>query len=196
MTIPSVPPAPFTVEAAPVEASFLGSSWREGCPVPPGDLRVLVMPHWTFEGTVTTGRLVVHAEVVGPATAAFGALYDMRFPIRRMQPVTDFDADDDASMAADNTSSFNCRLAVTDGAAAWSNHAFGRAIDVNPVENPYLLGGRVLPPAGSAHVDRSPAPGRLVAGGPELAAFLDAGFSWGGRWRNPDYQHVEYGVAR
>ncbi|MFP5335086.1 MAG: M15 family metallopeptidase, partial [Actinomycetes bacterium] len=61
-----------------------------------------------------------------------------------------------------------------------------------PVENPYLLGGDVLPPAGAAFADRSQdRPGMLRAGSPALQAFLDAGFTWGGRWRNPDYQHLQ-----
>ena len=95
------------------------------------------------------------ASVTDAVLEVFRTLYDQRFPIRRMEPVDVYGGDDDASMAADNTSGFNCRPAVADGPPHWSNHAYGLAIDVNPVENPYLLGGRVLPPAGADYLDRS-----------------------------------------
>ena len=103
----------------------------------------------------------------------FETLYRERFPIRRMEPVDVYDGDDAASMAADNTSGFNCRRAVTEGAASWSTHAYGRAVDVNPVENPYLFAGRVLPPAGAAYVDRGVSrPGMALPDG-VLARIVD-----------------------
>jgi hypothetical protein len=93
-------------------------------------------------------------------------------------------------MAVDNTSAFNCRPAVAEGPPHWSNHAYGLAVDVNPVENPYLLGGRVLPPAGADFVDRSVyRPGMAIAGGVLTSAFAEVGWGWGGTWANPDYQH-------
>jgi hypothetical protein len=94
-------------------------------------------------------------------------------------------------MAADNTSAFNCRRAVGSAAGSWSMHAYGLAIDVNPRENPYLLGGRVLPPAGRRYLDRTRVrPGMAVAGGPLVEAFASVGWSWGGAWSgSPDYQH-------
>jgi hypothetical protein len=92
-------------------------------------------------------------------------------------------------MAADNTSAFNCRFVP--GTRRWSAHAYGRAIDVNPVENPYLAAGRVQPPAGRAYLDRTRVrPGMAVRGGVLVRAFAAAGWPWGGRWRGtPDYQH-------
>jgi hypothetical protein len=94
-------------------------------------------------------------------------------------------------MAADNTSAFNCRYTVAPGPKHWSVHAYGEAIDVNPVENPYLEGGRVLPPRGRAYADRSRArAGMAVSGGTLVTAFAAAGWQWGGRWTaSPDYQH-------
>jgi hypothetical protein len=94
-------------------------------------------------------------------------------------------------MAADNTSGFNCRLAVTTGPPAWSVHAYGEAIDVNPVQNPYLEGGIVQPAAGRAYLVRSDIrPGMAVPGGVLVAAFASVGWYWGGRWTaSPDYQH-------
>lgn len=183
----------FRWDVARVTAVDLPHSWREGCPVGPESLRAVTLSYRGFDGEVHEGVLVVHEDVVAPARAAFEALFRQGFPIRSVRPVDEFGGSDDASMAADNTSGFNCRAAVTAGGATrWSQHAYGRAIDVNPVENPFLLAGDVLPPEGARFTDREPPrPGMIVEGSPALAAFLDAGFSWGGRWRNPDYQHVE-----
>jgi hypothetical protein len=163
------------------------ASWRPGCPVPLEDLRYLRVSHVDFGGAAHTGELVVHADAADPTIEVFRRLYEQRFPIRSMRLVDDFGGSDDASMAADNTSAFNCR-AVT-GGTGWSRHAYGRAIDLNPVENPYVRGGTVLPPAGRGFLDRSPArPGMAEAGA--VAAFEAVGWSWGGSFSaGPDYQH-------
>jgi hypothetical protein len=94
-------------------------------------------------------------------------------------------------MAADNTSGFNCRNAVTSGPPQWSVHAYGEAIDVNPLENPYIDGGVVMPTAGTAYVNRAPyRPGMAVPGGQLVEAFASVGWQWGGWWTSsPDYQH-------
>ncbi|MEA2973894.1 MAG: hypothetical protein QOG82_2352 [Actinomycetota bacterium] len=198
-TVPTVVPtttvAPvagpaFTGAASAVTAAELGSSWRPGCPVAPEDLRLLRMSYWGFDDQPHVGALVVAASVAAAVLEVFHTLYDQRFPIRRMEPVDVYGADDDASMAVDNTSAFNCRPAVAEGPPHWSNHAYGLAVDVNPVENPYVLGGRVLPPAGAEFVDRSVyRPGMAVTGGVLTSAFAAVGWGWGGTWSNPDYQH-------
>jgi hypothetical protein len=109
-----------------------------------------------------------------------------------MRPVSVFRASDDASMAADNTSAFNCRRAVAAGAPTWSRHAYGMAVDVNPVENPYLFGGRVLPPNGAAYRSRTAArPGLIRRGDAVHRTFTAAGFRWGGTFSSPDYQHFD-----
>ena len=94
-------------------------------------------------------------------------------------------------MSVDNTSAFNCRYAVAPGPKRWSVHAYGEAIDVNPVENPYLSGGKILPPEGSRYADRSKTRrGMARAGGVLVDAFTAAGWKWGGRWSfSPDWQH-------
>ena len=177
-----------------VTAAVVPASWRPGCPVAPDRLRLVRLSFWGFDDRPHNGALVVDASVTGAVTDAFRRLYDQRFPIRRMDPVDAFGGDDNASMAADNTSGFNCRYAVAPGPRQLSAHAYGKAIDVNPVENPYLEGGHVLPPAGAAYVDRSVRrPGMAVAGGPLVSAFSAVGWSWGGRWSSPDYQHFSPG---
>lgn len=152
---------------------------------------MVTLTHWDFDGHSQTGRIVVHADVVDDVITIFRRLYEQHFPIRRMEPVDAYGGSDDASMAGDNTSGFNCRNAVASGPAGWSVHAYGQAIDVNPVENPYVLGDKVLPPAGAAYADRrSERPGMATSGGTLVAAFAASGWQWGGRWDgSPDYQH-------
>ena len=181
----------FAASVAPVTAADLGESWRDGCPVGPDQLRRITLSYWDFDGVARSGALVVNADVADAVTTIFRRLFDQRVPIRRIEPVDRYAGSDDASMAADNTSAFNCRRAVTTGPAQWSAHAFGRAIDVNPVENPYVLGGEVLPPEGAPYVDRTTVrTGMAVPGNPLVEAFAASGWQWGGRWTgSPDYQH-------
>ena len=148
------------------------------------------MSYWGFDDQPHTGTMIVNASVVDAVLAVFGRLYDARFPIRRMQPVDAYGGSDPASMAADNTSAFNCRNAVAPGPPRWSAHAYGQAIDVNTVENPYVEGGNVQPPAGAAfstgnHRRRA---WRTTAA-MLVSAFAAVGWQWGGRWTDPDYQH-------
>ena len=187
--MPALPP--FHAAVAPVTAAQLGRSWRPGCPVGPTSLRRVSVSYVGFDGRAHTGTLVVNRAVVADATIVFRRLYAARFPIRSMRPVSAFGGSDDRSMAADNTSAFNCRYAVAPGPRQWSVHAYGEAIDVNTVENPYVEGGRVLPPAGRAYLDRSRyRPGMAVAGGVLVRAFASVGWLWGGRWAaSPDWQH-------
>jgi hypothetical protein len=173
----------------PVTAADLPHSWRSGCPVAPSQLRLLTVPYVGFDGARHTGQLVVNARAVRSVAGVLTTLYEQRYPIRSMRPIDEFNGSDDASMAADNTSAFNCRQAV--GGSGWSMHAYGLAIDVNPRENPYLEGGQVLPPEGRPYVDRSQhRPGMIHAGDRVVRAFASIGWQWGGRWtRSPDYQH-------
>lgn len=173
-----------------VTAADLPHSWRPGCPVAPSALRALTLRFYGFDGRSHDGVLVVAASSVTDVVAVFRQLYAGRFPIRRMVPVDAYGGSDDRSVAADNTAGFNCRRAVTTGPASWSMHAYGLAIDVNPVENPYIEGGRVIPPAGSAYLGRSRVrPGMAVRGTTVVAAFARRGWKWGGTWSDPDYQH-------
>jgi hypothetical protein len=188
--VPSGPP-PFAATVTGATAADVPRSWRAGCPVGPDRLAVLRLSYWDLGGQPRVGTLIAHRDVADGLVTVFQTLYRERFAIRRMEPVDVYDGSDDASMAAGNTSAFNCRRAVAAGAPAWSEHAFGRAIDVNPVENPYLFDGRVLPPAGSDYLDRANRrPGMAVPGGILVTAFAKAGWSWGGdRRSDPDYQH-------
>ncbi|HEX2096888.1 MAG TPA: M15 family metallopeptidase [Solirubrobacterales bacterium] len=167
-----------------------GVSWRPGCPVGFDELRLLTVRHWDFKGRARWGRLVVHRRHAGPILGVMHRLYALRFPIRRMRLIDAYDADDRRSMAADNTSAFNCRFVA--GTTRWSEHAYGRAIDLNPVENPYVTGtGYVSPPAGGRFARRSQSVrGMIHRHGSVVRAFAAAGWEWGGNWPWPkDYQH-------
>lgn len=169
----------------------LGKSWHSGCPVPPSQLRTLSLTYWGFDHQAHQGHLVVRGRVVPDIVSAFRAMYKSRFPIRRMRPVSFYDGSDNRSMRHDNTSAFNCRYAVSDGPKSWSMHAYGEAVDINTVENPYQLNGRVRPKKGAPYMDRSNVrPGMIVSGSVPLRAFTDLGWGWGGYWSSsPDYQH-------
>ena len=167
-----------------------GVSWRPGCPVPLRDLRLVTAKHWGFDGQARTGRLVVHRDVAKPVLSVLRTLYLKRFPIRRMWLVDAYGASDFRSIEADNTSAFNCRR--VEGTSRWSEHAYGRAIDVNPIENPYVSSaGTTSHRASRGYLRRAPyRQGMAVEGGMLVRAFGAAGFGWGGRWAGvKDYQH-------
>ncbi|NNC91732.1 MAG: M15 family metallopeptidase [Acidimicrobiia bacterium] len=179
----------FSSEVAPVSAERVPYSWRPGCPVPLEDLRLLSVTYWGFDDRAHQGELVVHADVADDIVTVMRSLYSEQFPIERMELVDGFDGDDDASMAANNTSAFNCRE-VSRRPGVWSQHAFGTAIDINPVQNPYILRhGTVLPPG--AVTERTGAlPGLIGPDSVVVEAFAAIGWGWGGDWTGVlDYQH-------
>jgi D-alanyl-D-alanine carboxypeptidase len=193
LTAPGRSASPPVVSIAPLgpalRSTMTGVSWRPGCPVALSDLRVITARHVGFDGRVHTGRLIVHRDVAVDVASVLRRLYAARFPIRRMVPIDAYGASDFRSIEADNTSAFNCRR--VEGTTRWSEHAYGRAIDLNPIENPYVSGGRTSHRASIPYVDRTPCrrgmacPDKVVDG-----AFAAVGWGWGGDWSgDKDYQH-------
>ncbi len=180
----------------PLSPGFLAkvrqTTWHSGCPVAPGDLRQLTLTFRDFHHETRTGTLIVHRDLADEVVRLFRALYDHGFQIERMVPIEEYGGDDNASMAANNTSAFNCRD-VTGKPGVFSNHSWGRAIDINPLTNPYVKGDQVLPPAGRKYLDRTKAfPGSILKNGFVVREFEKAGWTWGGRWPDrQDYQHFE-----
>jgi D-alanyl-D-alanine carboxypeptidase len=166
-----------------------GVSWRPDCPVHLRDLRLLRLTHRTFGGGTRVGRLIAHRDAARDLVTVFRRLYDAGVPIRRMVPVDAYGASDFRSIEADNTSAFNCRY--VEGTTRWSEHAYGRAIDVNPIENPYVSNGRTSHRASRKYLDRTRRrPGMAFEGGAMVRAFDAVGWGWGGRWSSvQDYQH-------
>ena len=182
---------PFRSAVATVTAAALGKSWHTGCPVGPAQLRALTVTFWGFDARAHTGTLIVATVAVTPMREAWRRMYAARFPVRKVTPVSAYGGDDNRSMAADNTSAFNCRYAVANGPKRWSEHAYGQAVDIDPYENPYTLDGRVYPPGATTYTHRGEVrPGMIVAGSAPVRAFSAVGWGWGGRWSSsPDYQH-------
>jgi hypothetical protein len=181
---------PYRWTVKPIDAALakrMHTSWHAGCPVPLKDLRFMTMTFYGFDGAAHTGQMVVNTDAVNVIARVFKKLYDARFPLRHMRLVDDYQGSDDRSMAGDNTSAFNCRK--VDGSSSWSLHSYGRAVDLNPVENPYVRGSRVDPPAGKGYVRRSPHRAGMVDRA-VIDAFAAQGWGWGGNFRtSKDYQH-------
>ena len=167
-----------------------GSSWHSGCPVSLRKLRLVRVSYWDFDRKVRRGSLIVHRSESQEMVKAMRGLFEAKYPIRRMHLIDRYGADDHASMNADNTSAFNCRFVA--GTNRWSMHAYGRAIDINPRENPYVTpSGHVSPPAGEPYADRSRHAKGMIHHGDEVwDAFRDVGWEWAGDWSGTkDFQH-------
>ena len=190
---PSPSSGPLPASVRPVTATELGASWRPGCPVEPGQLRRIEVDHVGFDGQTHRGELIVHEDLVAEVITIFEQLYRLRYPIEKMRTLDLYRAaDDELSMEDNNTSAFNCR--GLSGSSRWSQHAYGRAIDLNPLLNPCIYGGGAFQPQNAApYLDRARTdPGLLHNGDPAVHVFTDRGWRWGGFWTGPiDYQHFE-----
>lgn len=174
-----------------VKKRINGSSWHKGCPVSLSNLRYVRVRYWSFAGRERTGELIVNRDASGATVRVFRQLYRNHYPIRRMRLVDDYGASDFRSIEADNTSAFNCRY--VDGTTRWSNHAYGRAIDVNPIENPFVSSnGTTSHRASRKYVDRTSRRHRamILSGDKTVRAFRAQGWGWGGNFSGyKDYQH-------
>ena len=191
MAAPSPTPTAATIQ--PVTAADLGPSWHPGCPIEPRELRRVEVDFIGFDGQTQRGALIVNEEVAADVVAIFEQLLQLHYPIEKIRTVDNYpSADDEVSMEDNNTSAFNCR--DIPGTGRWSQHAFGRAIDLNPLLNPEVdQTGAIQPKTAAPYLDRTRTdPGMLHAGDSAVRAFTDRGWRWGGDWRTPkDYQHFE-----
>ena len=187
---PTTPPAA-TIQ--PVTAADLGPSWRPGCPIDPRHLRRVAINYIGFDGKTHRGDLIVNEDLAAEVVAIFDQLLQLRYPIEKIRTLDNYPgADDELSMEDNNTSAFNCR--DIPGTGRWSQHAYGRAIDVNPLFNPYVdRMGAFQPKNAAPYLDRNRKdPAVLHAGDAAVRVFTDRGWRWGGDWRTPkDYQHFE-----
>jgi D-alanyl-D-alanine carboxypeptidase len=160
--------------------------WHAGCPIPLSRLRLLTVGFVGFDRAAHTGSLVVNADAARSLETVFGRLYHLRFRIREMEPTSD---------AGDDTAAFECRDAVsspcpgTPPTHSWSEHAYGEAIDVNPIENPYTGCGVTRVRQSIPYLNRSPhRPGMVTR--QVVHAFASIGWGWGGSWSGTkDYMH-------
>lgn len=183
----------FTASISPIGLALArrmtGVSWHAGCPVALRDLRVVRATYIGFDAHPHVGEVVVRSDVARDLVGVFRRLYAARFPIHRMRRVDAYGASDFRSIEADNTSAFNCRY--VDGTTRWSEHAYGRAIDVNPIENPYVSGGRTSHRGSTPYLRRTPCRrGMACPSNVLVRAFQSVGWGWGGYWNGAkDYQH-------
>jgi poly-gamma-glutamate capsule biosynthesis protein CapA/YwtB (metallophosphatase superfamily) len=190
-------PTAYTATVRPIGPHLrdrMSSSHHRGCPVTLTELRYLRMTYLGFDGAPHTGEMVVHQTYADAVVDVFHRLYAARWPLRRMRLVDLYGGHDEASMAANNTSGYNCRRVA--GSAAWSAHAYGAAIDINPAQNPYVTPSAIHPPSAArfATISRgglTPVPiGAIRAGDLVVRDFARIGWAWGGHWStSKDYQH-------
>jgi len=174
-----------------------GTTWRPGCPVPLTDLRLLRFNYWSFDGEVKRGPMVVHEDVAEDVLWVFRRLFKTRFPIKRVALAREFvleEFEPRISSRRSVTASFNCRPVVTPLGPGddFSQHSYGLAIDINPVQNPFVTSdGFVRNRMARRYVDR----GRRLAGmihhgDVVVRSFAAIGWAWGGHWTGgKDYMH-------
>jgi len=177
---------------AEMKRRLVGRDWHPGCPVPIAQLRELTVSYWGFDGQVKRGPLVVNAQVAGEVLWVFRRLFRARFPIEHIELAPKYHPTrpSDYWSTKDETSAFNCRP-VTDG-TAMSQHSYGWAVDINPLQNPYVRSnGSVLRRAAKPYLDRSKQlPGMIHAGDVVVGSFTRIGWGWGGDWKTiKDYMH-------
>lgn len=191
------PPAPFEpifmMEPLPYEIiqKIQGSSFHDSASFSYDFLTYLTITHVDFYGEYQVGNMIVAAEIGYEVLDIFRYIFEYRFPIHQIRLIDYFYANDYYSMADNNTVAFNFRYIA--GTSRLSRHAFGMAIDINPIQNPYIRGDVVWPAAGRTYMDRSYVrPGMIIRGDPVYRAFMSRGWIWGGNWRLPrDYHHFE-----
>ena len=170
-----------------------GNSYRASCPIALKDLRYIKLNYIGFDNKEHTGELIVNKSISKDIVSIFKKLYENRYPIKQMRLVSDFSGSDFKSIEADNTSAFNCRY--VDGTNKWSNHTYGKAIDINPIENPYVSNsGHTSHKRSYPFVKRNHNITQAVMLKSDyiVKLFKAYGFRWGGDWRCcKDYQHFD-----
>lgn len=176
-----------------IKAKITGKSYKQNDLIDYLDLRYVTVSYIDFNGQIQSGNLIVNVQVADDVVAIFKELYDASYQIDKIKLIDEYDANDDLSMADNNTSCFNFRN--VDGQNDLSDHGYGIAIDINPLYNPYVRKGfgdrNVLPVNGAAYANRNQNfEHKIVKGDVCYNAFINRGWKWGGEWDSPiDYQH-------
>lgn len=193
------PPAPtddtFAARIMAVPDGVLArSTWRPECPVTVDELRYVTVRFVGFDDLVHTGELIVHADVAEDVVGVFAALHAARFPLEEVRVIAAEELDAPPTGDGNVTSAFVCRPTV--GGTRWSEHAYGRAIDLNPFHNPYVRGDLVIPELAGSYVDRSDVrPGMIVPGDVVTEAFAAIGWGWGGDWTGRATDPMHFSVS-
>lgn len=185
----------FYFSSSPIPEAVLsrmtGKSLPEKALINAKDLRYLTLPYYDFDGNIRQGEMVCHKAVARDLLLVFKELFQLKYPIYSIKLVDDFDADDEASMRANNTSCFNYR--TVPGTNRLSRHSFGMAVDINPLQNPWVTGNKIHPANARDYVDRTKDFPHKIDHDDACYRIMKAhGFSWGGDWPwGKDYQHFQ-----
>jgi hypothetical protein len=195
---------PFQSSIAPLPAEVRSQlrqqrHWQPGCPVALSGLRLLTVTHRNFDGVPRTGQLVVATSAARPLQRVFRKLYRLYFPIRNLSLQASYARPAERPAGPDISGSFECRRAAASPCTSasttrsWSNHAYGLAVDLNPVENPYVGCGQSRDPRTRPYRDRSRHRRGMVTRD-VIAAFASIGWGWGGSWtgNTKDYMHFSW----
>lgn len=168
------------------------SIWKKECPIAISDLSLLEVRHYNFSNQILNGQLIVLGSLAEDVINIFKELFILKFPIHSIKLINEFDGDDELSMAANNSSCFNFRTIL--GTDLLSMHSYGAAIDINPLQNPYIIqppSDNIFPKNGLEFLDRNNIRAGMVE--PIVEIFNKYGFTeWGGNWRTPiDYHHFQ-----
>ena len=176
-----------------VVETITGGSYKENNKIKIEDLSHLQITYWGFDEEEHIGEMIINKKVADDVLEIFKELYDAKFPIDKIRLIDEYDADDELSMLDNNTSAF-CYREIAGSNGKLSKHGHGIAIDINPVQNPYIKSNIILPESGEAYLDRTNVrKGMIVKGDVCYNAFKQRGWIWGGEWNSlKDYQHFEF----
>jgi len=186
LTAPRTPLASWRTRIEPVTPGMINWDPARGCPVAPADLRKIWVSYIDFQGAYHDGSIIVHASLAVAVQRIFRTLFRWRYRIMAMSPMSvNMPGQTDMSIV---TAGYNCRPVA--GTKTWSEHAYGRAIDVNPLQNPMVRGPLIDPAGGALWLTRSRYRLGMMHAAGAVRAFAANGFSWGGGWQTlKDYQH-------
>lgn len=191
-TVPKEPIFSYSEISTDIKNKMLGSSMPKNEPISFDDLSYLKLTYYGFDEKTHIGEMIVNKDIAEEVVEIFKELYVEKYPIERIRLIDEYNASDELSMKDNNSSSF-CYRTVS-GTDVISNHGKGVAIDINPLYNPHVntSTNKVSPDTAYDYVNRNTVvKGMIVKGDACYNAFIKRGWSWGGNWRNPDYQHFE-----
>lgn len=151
------------------------------------NLTLITVEYYSFDKNLHRGQVLIHKDLAKDVIEIFELIKQKKFPIEKAVPINYYNWSDEASMMDNNTSGFNYRKVK--GSKKLSSHALGRAIDINPKQNPHIVNGKFFPPNSSYNPNVE---GTITSNSFIVKEFKKRGWSWGGYWkRNKDYQHFE-----
>lgn len=173
-----------------IKEKMIGLSMPKNEPISFDNLNYLILSYYDFNGNIQTGEMVVDKRVAFEVIEIFKEVFSKKYPIDKIKLIDEYNAIDNLSMANNNSSSFCYRTIAN--TSTLSNHGKGLAIDINPLQNPHVVGNNINPKEGYLFTDRlNIQMGMIVKGDDLYNAFTKRGWNWGGNWNNPDYQHFE-----